>query len=172
MPILIAVLAAIGGAIWWWMRSNPRQALDVADDVVTIARNAPRKLAFRKQLNAHPVEGIDDPRLAVAAIASAFIALDDLPTRDARDRLFVTLRRIFRVDDALAEEMQSLSQWLIEQCGGASETISRVGRRLYKIEEDDTWNILQDVLGEMAGDALSERQTEAVTDLRIAMHRR
>lgn len=172
MPIVIAILAALAGAIWWWARNNPRDALNVADDVVTIARNAPRKIAFRRQMNAHPVEGIDDPRLAVAAIANAFIALDDLPTRDARNHLFVILRKTYRLDEETAEEMQSLGQWLLEQCGGPSETMSRVGRRLYKIDGDASYDILQDVLGELAGEELSTRQQDALVDLRTALHRR
>ena len=37
MPIVILLLSAIGGAIWWWVRSNPREALNVAADAVTMA---------------------------------------------------------------------------------------------------------------------------------------
>ena len=170
MHIIIGILVAIGGAIWWWARRNPGDALNVADDVVTIARNAPRKIAFNRQLKAHPVEGIDDARLAVAAIANAFISLDDLPTSDARQKLYVTLRKTYRVDEDTAEELQSLAQWLQEQCGGAAETMSRVGRRLYKIDQGASWGDLQDVLGAVTGENLSERQVEAVTDLRRAMH--
>lgn len=172
MPIILAILAAVGGAIWFWARNNPRDALSVADDAITIARNAPRKIAFRRQHNAHPVEGIDDPRLAIAAIANAFIALDDLPTRDDRDRLHIVLRKTFRLDDATAEEMESLAQWLQHECGGAAETISRVGRRLHKFDGDASWDVLQDVLGEFAGSGLSARQQDAIGDLRTAMRRR
>lgn len=170
MHIIVGILLAVGGAIWWWARRNPGDALDVADDVVTIARNAPRKIAFNRQLKAHPVEGIDDPRLAVAAIGNAFISLDDLPTSDARQKLYVALRTTYRMDEETAQEMQSLAQWLQEQCGGAEETMSRVGRRLYKLNQGVSWGELQDVLGAVAGDDLSERQVEAITDLRRAMH--
>ena len=73
MPFIIMILGAIGGAIWWWVRSNPREALHVAEDAATTIKNAPRRLAFRKQTNAHPVECVDDPRSAIGAIAQAFM---------------------------------------------------------------------------------------------------
>ena len=87
MPIIILILTTLGGALFWWVRRNPDQAIYAAQDAVTIARNAPRKMAFRKQHNAHPVEGIDDPRVAICALAQAFIELDDLPTVEQRDHL-------------------------------------------------------------------------------------
>lgn len=172
MPILLAILAAIGGAIWWWVRANPRDALSIADDAVTIARNAPRKIAFRRQTKMHPVEGIDDPRLAVATIAGAFLGLDDLPTREDRDRLNVILRKTYRLDTETAQEMAVLANWLQGQCGGASETVSRVARRLFKLEGDASWDDLTGVLSELVGDDLSQRQLDAVQDLKLAFRRR
>ena len=65
MPIMILILSVLGGALWYWVRNNPRDATHAAQDAATMIKNAPRKLAFRKRLNAHPVEGIDDPRIAI-----------------------------------------------------------------------------------------------------------
>ena len=64
LPIVILILTAIGGAIWWWARNNPREALRVASDAATTLKNAPRRIAFRRQTQEHPVEGIDDLRVA------------------------------------------------------------------------------------------------------------
>lgn len=169
MHILIAILAAIGGAIWWWARANPRDALSVADDAITIARNAPRKIAFRRQTKEHPVEGIDDTRLAIATIALAFLHLDDLPTRDDLQRLTLVLRKSFRLSAEDAEGMEVLGKWLQTQCGGASETISRVGRRLYKFDGSKSWDALQDVLQQLVGDQVTSRQSDALADLRLIL---
>lgn len=169
MPILILVLTAIGGAIWWWVRSNPRDALHVADDVVTTVRNAPRKIAFRRQTKEHPVEGIDDPRIALCGIAQAFIELDDLPTKDQRQRLHVLLRSKLGASEDEAEEMEVLGRWLITQCDGATPAVSRLGRRLYKIDGDASWDLLQEVLMDLVAGDLSEAQAGAVEDLRHAL---
>lgn len=51
---------------------KPENAVHAAQDAVTVARNAPRGLASRQQLNAHPVEGADDPRIGLAHLLAGF----------------------------------------------------------------------------------------------------
>lgn len=169
MPIVILILTAVGGAIWFWVRSNPRQALDVAADAVTVARNAPRKLAFRRQTKAHPVEGIDDPNIAICALAQAFIELDNLPTAEQRSRLDKMLRK--RCTPAEAEEIQVLGRWLVAQCGTPEAAIAKLSRRLYKIDGSASWAALQDILMALVGDVLSPRQADAVAEMKRAILR-
>lgn len=171
MHILMLILTAVGGAIWWWMRANPREALGVAQDVATTMRNAPRKMAFRRQTKEHPVEGIDDARIALCAIAQAFLELDDLPTRDQRKALHVMVRTRLRCSEEEAEEMEVLGRWLLTQCNGAAPAIPRLSRRLYKIDGDASWDLLQDMLMGVADGALSEGQTQAVGDIKLALRR-
>lgn len=71
-PFLMLALGALGAAIWWWVGSDPRDAAKLAQNAVSAIRYAPRKPAFRRQMNAYPVEGIDLPRIAICAIALAF----------------------------------------------------------------------------------------------------
>ncbi|MEM7642476.1 MAG: hypothetical protein AAF366_08095 [Pseudomonadota bacterium] len=170
MPILLAILAAIGGAIWWWARSNPRDALGAADDAVTIARNAPRKMAFRRQTKEHPVEGIDDPVLAMVAIGHAFIRLDGLPAREDQARLQNMSRIIWRLDPSEAEETGALAAWLVDQCGSASAAVARLGRRLWKIDEGASWPQLERLLAALAEGGFSEGQDGAIGDLKVALH--
>lgn len=171
MPILMAILAAVGGAIWWYIRNNPRDALDTASDVVTTVRNAPRRLAFRKQTKSHPVEGIDDPRIAICAIAQSFIELDELPTAEQRKQLHLLMRTKLRCGEEEAQEMEVLGRWLVTQCNTAKEAVPRLGRRLRKIDDGTAWDLMQDVLSDLAGDALSPAQVDAIDDLRVAFKR-
>ncbi|MEO0401928.1 MAG: hypothetical protein AAF214_06095 [Pseudomonadota bacterium] len=171
MPILIAVLAAVGGAIWWYVRANPREAIHTAQDLATTAINAPRRLAFRRQTNAHPVEGIDDPRIAICAIAQSFIELDTLPTIEQRNRVNVLLRSRLRCSEEEAEEMAVLGRWLVTQCNTAREAIPRLGRRLHKIDDGTGWDTVQDILSALVEGDLSAAQVDAIDDLRIAFKR-
>ncbi|MFQ6547954.1 hypothetical protein AADZ90_008340 [Aestuariibius sp. 2305UL40-4] len=169
MPILIAILGAIGGAIWWYVRSNPRGAIQTADDILTTARNAPRRFAFRRQTNAHPVEGIEDPMIAVVAIAQAFLELDDLPTQDQRNGLNLAIRKDLRTSEEEAEELQTLGRWLQTQCGGPQEAISRIARKLYKIDGDASFDMLLKLLNDSAdADGLSDPQREALDEIKRA----
>ncbi|MEO9827027.1 MAG: hypothetical protein ABJF50_21715 [Paracoccaceae bacterium] len=172
MPVIIMILGAVGGAIWWWVRNNPREAFDVAQDAATTLRNAPRRLAFRKQTGAHPVEGVDDPRIAICAIAQAFIELDDLPTQEQRDKLHLAMRTKLRCDEEEAEEMEVLGRWLVTQCDGATPAITRLGKRLHKIDGEGSWSLLQDVLSGLVEGDLSSKQVSAIEDLRVAFKKR
>ncbi|WP_106746266.1 hypothetical protein [Yoonia maritima] len=171
MPIIILVLTSLGAALWWWVRQNPGDAIDTAVDVATTVRNAPRKLAFRKQTNAHPVEGIDDARIAICAIAQAFIELDDLPTKDQRDTLKILLRTKLRCSAGEAEEMEILGRWLQNQCNNPEAAIVRLARRLRKIDGDASWDLLHDILGELVDVELSNNQISAIEDIKRAFHR-
>ncbi len=171
MHIVILVLGALGSALWWWARQNPGEAIDTARDVVTTARNAPRKMAFRKQTNAHPVEGIDDPRIAICAISQAFIELDDLPTKDQREKLHLLLRTKLRCSEEEAQEMEVLGRWLQSQCQDPKSAITRLARRMRKIDGDASWDLLQDMLGELVDGELSGYQVSAIEDIKLAFRR-
>ena len=169
MPIIMLILTAFGGAIWWWIRNNPREALNTAQDVATTIKNAPRKLAFRSVANAHPVEGIDDERIAICAISQAFIELDDLPTAEQRQQLHVLLRTKLQCSEEEAQEMEVLGRWLMTQCNGPSDAVPRLGRRLRKIDSGQSWDRLQEMLMPLAGDQLSRSQVGAIEDLKVAL---
>lgn len=171
MPLIILILSAVGGAVWWWVRQNPDKAIYAAQDAVTVARNAPRKLAFRKQLNAHPVEGIDDARIAICALAQAFIELDNLPTAEQRTHLNTLLRTKLRCSADEAEEMEVLGRWLVAQCQRPDAAITRLARRLFKIDGDSSWDVLQDILASLVDNTLSPAQVDAIADMKRAFHR-
>jgi uncharacterized tellurite resistance protein B-like protein len=165
MPILILLLTTIGGAIWWWVRSNPRDALGIAVDTATTIKNAPRRLAFRRQTNMHPVDSIDDPHVAVGTLAMSFVGLDTLPTKEQYDRLHILLRSHLRCNEEDAQELQAYGRWIIQQCGGELEAFDRVTRRLKKMDGTQSLSLVQDLFAGIAPDGLSDRQQEAVTDL-------
>jgi hypothetical protein len=171
MPIIILMLSLLGGALWFWVRNNPRDAIYAVQDAATVIKNAPRKLAFRKQTNAHPVEGIDDPRIAMCAIGQSFIELDNLPTIEQRNRLYVRLRTVLRCSESEAEEMEVLGRWLMGQCQGPENAIARLSRRLFKLDGGASWDVLQDFLGGIVEGELSVSQMDAITDIKRAFRR-
>jgi len=171
MPFAMLILTTLGAALWWWVRRNPGDAIDVAADVATTVRNAPRRLAFRKQTNAHPVEGIDDPRIAICALAQAFIELDQLPTQEQRDKLHLLLRTKLKCSEEEAQEMEVLGRWLQSQCNDAKSAIPRIARRMRKIDGDASWDQLQDILGALVDGELSSSQVSAIEDIKQAFHK-
>lgn len=170
MPFLIALLGIVGAAFYWTNRArNTRdmagEVLDMANDV----RLAARRFGFKRQSNIHPVESIQDPRLAIAAIAAAFIELDDLPTAEDRKRLMVHLRSTLRADAQEAEEMEVLGRWFMTECGGPAPATARLSRKLYKLGGSEQLPPLIEVLkGSVIGD-LSDKQRDALDDIQRAL---
>lgn len=170
MPVLIA-LVGVALAVYFFVY-RARDASHIASDVLDMAndvRLAARRLGFRAQANVHPVESIEDPNVAVTAIALAFIELDDLPTQEQRGRLVAELEEEMDLSRTDAEEMQVLGRWLVAECGSATAAVSRLARKLHRLRGRDAFEPLLAVLdGVAAGGPLSDRQRDALDDIRRA----
>ena len=169
MPFLLALLGIIGAAYFWAQRArSARNAVGDVADMANDVRRAARRFGFSRKMNVHPVESIEDPRLAIVSIATSFIELDDLPTAEQRQRLAVQLRSKLRVDAAEAEEMEVLGRWFMTECGGAVPAIARLSRKLYRIGGAEQVEPLLDILkGSIT--SLSDRQRDALEDITRAM---
>ena len=72
MPYIIALLGLLAGAYFWMMRA--RAAADAARDLTGVARDvmaAARRFGFRRKLNTHPVESLEEPDVAIAGAGIA-----------------------------------------------------------------------------------------------------
>lgn len=172
MPVIIAILGIIIGAYFWINRA--RNAANVTADVMDMAndvRLAARRFGFRRRHDVHPAESIEEPGLAIAGIAIAFVELDDFPTQEHRNALNVHLRAQTRVDQETADEMVILGRWLVNECGGASAAISRLARKLYRLEGPDALDPLMTILNKTVNNH-NERQTEALHEIKTAFRAR
>jgi hypothetical protein len=132
-------------------------------------RAAARRFGFSRKANTHPVDNIDDPNIAATAIADAFLALDDMPTREQRAILAIHLRRVLEIDGPTAEELMILGHWLVSECGGAQPAIARICKRLYRMQGPTALEPMLDIInGAMASATLSVRQQEALAEIKTA----
>ena len=120
MPFILSILGVLAAAYYWMYRMRGAAEMagelaDVASDVLSAAR----RFGFKRKLNLHPVESIEDPNLAIAGIAVSFLELDDFPTTAHRDALNVQLRSQLRVDQPTADELIILGRWFMTESGGA-----------------------------------------------------
>lgn len=169
MPFLIALLSAAGIIAYFVIRArNATNAASELMDVANDVRLAARRFGFRRQSNLHPAESIEDPNLAISALASAFIELDDLPTQDQRAQLEQQLQTTLNMDRETTQEAMVLGRWLVSECGGADAAVSRLSRKLYRLSGAEALQPLLTVIKGTLGDAttgLSPRQKEAIEDL-------
>jgi len=169
MHILIALVGIAISAYIWLNRAQ--RASDVAGDLIGAAndvKNAARRFGFRRRSGQHVVEGIDDPSLAIGAIAMAFWELDDLPTADARAHTDLSLRKHLGIDAETAQEIAILGRWFVEESGGPTQGFERLTRKLRKLDGGGSFQTLMVVLGDITaigGGTPSARQSEALSEL-------
>ncbi|WP_375280592.1 hypothetical protein [Pseudooctadecabacter sp.] len=170
MPVLIALLGiAVTAYIWAHRASRARDVLGDVPDMANDVRLAARRFGFKRNTNIHPVESIEDPRLAIAAIATAFVELDNLPTAEDRQRLTVQLRATLRANEDEAQEMEILGRWFMAECGGAEPAIARISRKLYKLGGAEQMDPLMAVLKGATVRELTQKQRDALEDITRAM---
>lgn len=168
MPILIALAGIIVTAYIW--SSRARNARHIASDIADMAgdvRAAARRFGFSRRANLHPAESIEDPNIAAAAIADAFITLDDMPTREQRTAVKATLCRVLQVNTAAAEELMILGRWMVDECGGPQPAITRLSKKLYRLEGSAALDPMLDILNGISQDGpdLSAHQNDALHEI-------
>jgi len=171
MHFILGILGIAIAAYVWAQRV--RGAAEIARDIAGLpaeARAAARRWNFKRRTDLHPVEGIEDARLAIGGLASAFLELDDLPTREGRDRMTAALRDQLSLSAQEVEEITTLGAWFVRECGGAQPAIARLARKLYRLDKGASLPTLMAILNATAGDALSQRQSEALGDIKRAFH--
>ncbi|MFN0113892.1 MAG: hypothetical protein ACKVPY_04365 [Paracoccaceae bacterium] len=170
MPYIIALLGMVGGAIFWIWRM--RMAAEMTHELAGVASDvmaAARRLGFRRRLNLHPVESVDDPKLAMAGLGIAFLELGGLPTKEQQDGLLRSLQTRLGQTLTAAEEAVILGRWLVSECGGAAPAVDRLARRLVKLDRpgslEPLMNVLNDIVVAGRDSKVSDRQREALGDI-------
>lgn len=170
MPYIIALFGLLAGAYIWVIRA--RAAADATRELTGVAQDvmaAARRFGFRRKLNLHPVESLEDPDVAVAGSAIAFLELGGLPTAEQQDKLIVSLQNQLGQSHNKAEEALILGRWLVSESGGAQGGLDRLTRRLYKLRGADSFGPLMAVLKDIAAasrdGSVSERQKAALAEI-------
>lgn len=169
MPFIVAALGALAAVYFFVIRARnaaemSNELLDVANDV----RSAMRRFGFSRRQDQHPVDSIDDPNVARATIAVSYMELHGLPTEETRDALVRAIQSAWDVSAPEAEELTILGRWLMNECNGASPAIARTSKKLVKIDGTGNLDKLMTVLKSVSQDPLSDRQRDALGDIKTA----
>jgi hypothetical protein len=174
MPFLLGLLGIIAAAYFWAQRA--KGAADMAGDMMDMARDvkaAARRFGFTRKHNTHPVESIDDVNLAIGSLATAFHELEDLPTAESRAALDVQLRKHLKLSAEEAQEITILGHWFVNECGGADPAVTRLSKKLFKLDGAGSFptlmGILNDTVAATTG-SLGRKQSEALDDIKRASH--
>jgi hypothetical protein len=169
MPILGLLGTLIVAGIFWYVRN--RGAVGTIEDVAELAgeaRRAPRRIRFKRQANTHPVEQCEHPDELVAAYAAAFMEMDGLPSKDVHRAGVGELGRLYNTTLQDAEELLAYGRWLMAECGTPEQALSRLGKRLYKLDGSASFQSLMSTLSEIAtaSGGLRARQKDALAQIK------
>lgn len=168
MHIVIAVIGIITAVYFFVMRARnaaemTSEILDMADDV----RAAARRFGFRRNKAAHPVDAIEDANTAAATVATAYLELHGLPTEETKNGLLMSMQNELEISKNDAEELLILGRWLMNECNGPEPAITRASRQLYRLTGGDIGPLME-ILKSASADPLSDRQREALDEIRRA----
>jgi hypothetical protein len=167
MPVILGAIAVLAAAFFWIQRA--RNAAQMGHDLVDVAndiRLAARRFGFQRRSN--PAETIEDPQIALAALGVSFLELDDYPTAEQKEALIRGLREELRIPHQDAEELVLLGRWIMTECGGPQQAISRLSRRLYKLSAQSHFNVLVSLIQGIAkfgSGSLTQPQKTALEDV-------
>lgn len=138
MPILIMLLGALGTAVFWIYRAksasrDAQELLNVANDV----RLAARRFGFKRKANVHPVNSIEDARLAAAGIMAITAEMDGAITRAEQDEMAVQAKNVFNCSAAEVDEFVVFGRWIASQGANRDETLRKLIKRVIELGGKD-----------------------------------
>jgi uncharacterized tellurite resistance protein B-like protein len=127
MHILLALMAVLGGGLFWWYRVREiSQAASEAHDVAGRAWGKYKRYKFRKKAESAPVESVEDP-VAAAVVMMLAVAKTDGPTSDRAEALVEKIaREEMEVEDTT--ELMTFTKWVDKHVVDANDVARRYSK--------------------------------------------
>lgn len=141
--ILFALAGLVACALYWvWLRALCIQAGEIAGatDEVQVAAF---RVDYRCKAGVHPVDTIEDPRIAGAAILIALAEVEGRTDPLEQQSILREARRLFATDAEETDAIVAVAAWIVAQCGGAQGAMGRLPHRLRALAQDKTSPELQ-----------------------------
>jgi len=131
MPYLIALFGMASAVIFWYfrLRDTGANVADMANDV----RLAARRFGFNRKANTHPVDSIDDARLAAAGILVIAAESDGAISQSEKDVFLAQCIQAYKCSPVEADEFLFFDRWLANVDPIRDETIRRSLRKLLQL---------------------------------------
>jgi len=139
MHILIAalgILAAIG--YWIYRIQNAAHGVKSIGEAATDIQAAARRFGFRQKANRHPVDGVDDPRVAATTLLILVAADDGSLSMAEQNEIQQQVSTVFGASQAETIELFQFSRWLSEQTRNPDDMARRLIKRTLQLGGPET----------------------------------
>ncbi len=167
MHILLAIVAILGGAAFWWYRM--RNIADAASEVHDAAGRAwgkYKRYKFRKKAEAAPVEAVEDPVAAATVMMLALIREEHEIAPEIEETVKREAMSVMQVEDAT--ELMVFSKWVVSHVTDANNVSMRYsklwGNALNMAERRELADMVERAAASVA--PLTRNQLNKVTKLR------
>ena len=129
MTILAGLVALIGVvATLLWRINMAADATRGAAEAVGDASGAVRRFFWRRKNNRTPIEAIEDPREAAAAMMAALAEYDGALTEKEEVVILAQMQGHFGADDKLGRELLAHGRWLAKDVRDLDQFLRRAAR--------------------------------------------
>jgi len=138
MPILITIIGAISAALFWYYRmKDANQAAHELMDVANDVRLAARRFGYKRRTKTHPIDTVDDARLAAAGIVSAIASMSGYLEKAQIEEMAAQFKTTFDTSPKEAVEIATFGRWIAAQSNSNSEALRRLSKRLFELAGSD-----------------------------------
>ena len=165
MHILLAIVGALGavGVLLWRMQ----MAANATRDIVSTAHDAGRffrRWSWFRKANANPLDLIEDPREAAAAMMVAAAQYDGALSAREEEAILEQMRAHFGTDERTAADLLARGRWLAKSTADLGQTFHRasaiIRSRCTREEQQSLIEMLRAV-------AAADGRTEGVVKVEI-----
>lgn len=174
MHIILALLAIVGGFLFWYYRilAAKEAAQDVAD-VAGDIRLTIRRLMNRRKYDVHPADCVDDPRLAASGLIVSVATMDAPLSQSEIDALVKAGQATFNVTEREALDIVSYGRWVAGECNNHDEAVRKLARRISKLAGPEAGPDLVRMIEEVAtadGNTLGDAEQDAINVVRRTLN--
>jgi uncharacterized tellurite resistance protein B-like protein len=169
MHILLGILAAVGviGVIIYRLVLVAQAGRTVAE-AAGEAHKFVRRTHWRYKRDGDPLDPVDDPRVAAAAILAAVVEVRRVMNADQEAKVIVALRRAFEVSQSDAGEFLAEGRWLAKDAANLDVFMGRLTPVILaattETERAAFADLVEDTIA--AGGPATDLQKDAVARLR------
>ena len=166
MHIILAVLGAIGAAIWAFIHFT--RAANEGREAVSEVKGAVRRAKWSREVDSRLIENIADPREAAAVLMAQIASYDGEITSQQKDRMKELMGQHFGADNETSEGLYSFGRMAIGQINDAANSLRKLLRPIMDALTLDEMKEFVTMLEEMAEveGAPTDRQRQLISEVR------